>query len=344
MISNQTQELLLRPAGSQVHFSDVFPEIAAGDEPAWWRRTDFDSKLTVAAESAGFPALEQIPIGIRPWMGRYGLLLVDDLLRSRAQRLSNSSTTHPDFAQEASDSEGAVIAVTNYAPRDDENTAGGSNGSDFYLATTSSGLEIYTTPLSFLSGLEARNRITSLYRIPTKGHPEFNGDHEQFRSARIVRTRRHPDHLVPIFEYESTEDLVKAKAEDTHPGVIPVDKRSGHIAFIDKFGNTKVELGDVRQLQELTVGREVVLRVVNNGREYEIPVHVAGDLRSAPLNKLAIYANVSDHIDGSSDTGLIELITRVNSNPSTSTDTAAFQLLRAIPDLDIPTAEVSLTI
>lgn len=341
MINQRTQELLDRPSTSQVHFSDVFPEIAAEDEFAWWRRTDFDSQLTVAAESAGFPALEQIPVGVRPWLGRYGLLLLDDLLQSRQQRLTGASL-HPDFLREARQSKEAVVAVANYAPRDNANTSEGSNGSDFFLATTESGLEIYTTPLSFLSGLEARNRITSLYRIPTKGHPEFNGDHEQFRSARIVRTRRHSDHLVPVFEYESTDELLEAKASDVHPGIIPVDKRVGHIAFVDKFGNTKVELGDIRPLQTLKLGQEVVLRVVNNNVEHEIPVHVAEDLRSAPLGKLAIYANVSDFHDEASSTGLIELITRVNDNPSTSTDTAIYQVLREIPDLDIETAEVSL--
>lgn len=342
MIHPNTQEQLLRPTNSQIHFSDVFPEITAKDELAWWRRTDFDSRLTVAAESGGLPALEQVPIGMRPWLGRYGLLLVDDLLRSRQQRLQQSSS-HPDFIKELRSSEGAAIAVANYAPRDDANTEQGSNGSDFYLATTTSGLEVYTTPLSFLSGLEARNRITSLYRIPTKGHPEFNGDQEQFRSARIVRTRRHPDHLVPIFEYESVEELLEAKAQDTHPGVIPVDKRTGNIAFIDKFGNIKVELSDVRQLQALKLGQEALLRVVNNSVEDEVPVHVSTDLRSAPLGKLAVYANDSDYLDRDSSTGLIELITRVNDNPSTSIDTAAFQVFRQIPDLDITTAEVSLT-
>jgi len=341
MIHQETQELLLRPSASQIHFSDVFPEIADKDEFAWWRKTDFDSGLTVAAESAGFPALEQVPVGVRPWLGRYGLLLVDDLLQSRQQRVKGSST-HPDFERETRQSNEAVIAVANYAPRDNENTADGHNGSDFYLATTASGLEIYTTPLSFLSGLEARNRITALYRIPTKGHPEFNGDHEQFRSARVVRTRRHPDHLVPVFEYDSPDELVKAKTEDTHPGVIPVDKRAGHIAFVDKFGNIKVELGDVRPLQQLKIGQEAALRVVNNNVEHTLPVHVAADLRSAPLGKLAVYANGSDFTDENSTTGLIELITRVNDNPSTSRDTAIFQVFKGIPDLDIETAEVSL--
>lgn len=341
MINRRTQELLSSPLKTQIHFSDVFPEIAHEEEEAWWRRTDFDSRLTVAAESGGFSALEQIPVGIRPWLGRYGLLLVDDLLRSRAQRLAKGST-HSDFLQELRDSEKATIAVANYAPRDDENIAHGSNGSDFYLATTASGLEIYTTPLNFIRGLEARNRITSLYRIPTKGHPEFNGDQEQFRSARIVRTRRHPDHLVPIFEYESVDELVNAKAEGVHPNIIPVDKRSGHIAFIDKFGNIKVELSDLQQLQSLTLGRQVTLRVVNKGMVHEMPIHVSSDLRSAPLNQLAVYANGSDFIDRGSNTGLIELITRVNGNPSTSTDTAAFQVFDNIPDLDIETAEVSL--
>lgn len=345
-ILDQTILALGRPGGGQIHFSDVFPEVDGSD--TWWRRTDFDAGLTVAVESAGFPHLERVPIGLRPWLTEYGLVLLDDLVRGRGERLAALPETgleqlHPDLMREKLEAEGrAVLAVANYAPRDDANTEGGANGSDFYLAITDSGLEIYATPLSFLRGLEARNRITALYRIPTIGHPEFNGEHEQFRSARVVRSRRHPDHLVPEFEYADQSALVAAKHAGEHPQVIGVDARPGHFAFVDKFGNIKLELSDASALGGLVLGGIAILEVSDGGSEHEVPLHVADDLRSAPLGKLVVYANCSDHTDGSSQTGFVELIARVNGNPSTSRETAIFQLLQHIPDLDLASASVKL--
>jgi hypothetical protein len=343
-ISEQTRNRLELPITGQVHFSDVFPEVDGSTE--WWRKTDFDAGLTVGVESSGFPTMEQIPIGFRPWLANYGLVLVDDLVQARNERNlqdpQKEKSTHPDINAERREAAGAIIALANYAPRDEEHTADGANGSDFYLAITDSGLEIYTTPLSFLKGLDARHRITALYRIPTKGHPEFNGEHEQFRSARVVRTRRHPEHLVSIFEYEDREAIIAAKQKGAHAQVIPVEDRPGSFAFVDKFGNTKLELHDVESLATLEIGRTVKLLVRNKGRKFEIPVHVAEDLHSAPLGKLAIYANCSDQHDKDSSTGFVELISRVEGNPSTSRKTAIFQLLKIIPKLDLHKAHVRL--
>lgn len=345
----QTREQLWRPVDGQVHFSDVFPATPGGE--AWWQQADFDAGLTVAVESSGFPDMLQIPIGERSWMAPYGLVLVDDLVCARQDRVGgldqagegDIAKLHPDVARELRASSLAVIALANYAPRDDQSVAGGANGSDFYLAITDAGTEIITTPLSFLRGLDARDRITSLYRIPTKGHPEFDGDHEQFRSARVGRTRRHADHLAPVFEYKTREALVAAKKDGTHPEVIPVDQRAGHIAYVDKFGNVRVELKHAEVLRTLRIGEAATLLVKNAGDEYKLDVEAASDLRSAPLGRLAVYHNVSDHVDGgSTTTGYAELIARVNGNPSTSKETAIFQLLASIPDLDPATAEVKL--
>lgn len=342
-ISPTTEQLLYRPAGGQVHFSDVFPEAAELGQPNWWRETDFDAPLTVAAESSGFPQLTQVPIGLRPFFTNYGLVLVDDLVRARNERAFNGQGTHPDVLREQDESSKATIAVANYAPRDDRNTNEGSNGSDFYLAVTDSGLEVYTTPTDFLGDLDSLNRVVSLYRIPTANHPEFDGEHEQFRSARIVRSRRHPEHLVPIFEYGSRGELVAAKLNGQHPtNAITQDTREGRVAFIDKFANVRLALRDTSAIAAQAVGKLAALHVVNNGKEHEIAVHTAADLKSAPLGKLAVYVNCSDFTSprSQSTAGYVELIARVNGNPSTSGETAAHQLLEQVPDLDIATAEV----
>lgn len=341
-ISDQTLRQLRKPIVGQVRFSDVYAETTSLAEEAWWRKTDFDAELTDEVESSGFPKAKQIPVGLRPWLTNYGLILADDLLRSRNQRAAKLDNDHPDALKEQEESAGAIVALANYAPRDNDNVAHDSNGSDFYLAITDAGLEIYATPLSFLRELEARNRIIALYRIPTKGHPQFNGEHEQFRSARVIRSRRHPEHLVPVFEYNSHDDLLRAKEQGTHPQVIPREDRPGHLAFVDKFGNIKLELQDTQAITNRKVGETMTLHITNKGKTYEFEVHIAENLRSAPLGKLAMYANCSDHDDSSSNVGLVELITRVNGNPSTATDTAIFQLLEQIPDLDIATAEVAL--
>ena len=338
-ISARTSQILSSEVAAQIHFNDVFPEVVDLQEDMWWRKTDFDSSLTVDAESGGLTGIEKVPIGYRPWLANYGLVLVDDLLIAQNDR--TLPTSQPDIFRESDDHKQSLLALANYAPRDEENTADNHNGSDFFLAVTESGLEIYTTPLKFLSGLDSRNRITALYRIPTEGHPEFDGDHEQFRSARVVRTRQHPDHLVPVFQYDDREALIAAKQDGDHPDVIPTDKRSGHIAYVDKFGNVRGELNDISRLDDLKIGEPAILKVTNDGEVDEIEVQVAKDLHSAPLGQLAVYGNCSDH--NGVGAGYFELMTRVDGNPSTSEDTAIFQLQRQIEGkLDIATAEIDL--
>lgn len=343
-IIKNTLDQINKPVIGQIRFSDVYPEVEGLQEQNWWQKTDFDARLTDKVESGGFAIFEQIPIGFGSWMVGYGLVLADDLLTSRNQRVSNSIIEHPDFAKEKDQMQnGAVLAMANYAPRDNKNTQKHQNGSDFYLAITESGLEIYATPLSFLGTLEARSRILALYRIPTKGHPEFSGDHEQFRSARIVRSRRHPEHLEPIYEYNSRKELIDAKRAGTHQTPIPVEERTGHIGFVDKFGNIKLELQDIGLVQRLEVGKTATLTIKQDDQSYEFEVKKAEDLRSAEVDMLSVYVNVSDEIDNEATVGLVELIVRVDTNPSTSHKTAIYQIMDKIPHLDPQTATVELS-
>ncbi len=342
-----TRELLQRPAGGQVHFSDVFPELADEYDECWWRKTDFDASLTqqVESESSGFPEQFQVPIGLRPWLANYGLVLADDLLWARTQRIVNNdalgATKHPDQAIEEEYNRFAVIALANKAPRDEAHTIGGANGSDFYLAITHTGLEIYTTPLSFLDHLEERHRIRALYRIPTESHPELE-EGEQFRSARIVRSRRHPDHLEPIFEYVSREDLVAAKQIGIHPDIIPQYGLSGRIAHVDKFGNIIINTTDTSTVREANPGDELRLGIKYDEAEFEIDVLVVQDLRSAPLDRLAVYQNCSSQQDNDSTSGFIELISRVDDDPNRSNNTAIYQIQKITGETNPERIELSL--
>jgi hypothetical protein len=340
--------LLARRSGHQVHFNDVFSEATSQDNPTWWQNTDFDAALTVLFKSTAPVSYQPIPIGIRPWFVSYGLVLLDDLVGSNSDhsdKLSQAPRLHADERAELELSRLATVAVANFAPRDDAHTRDNQNGEDFFLAVTTSGLEIYVTPLSFLSGLAKRNRIRALYRIPTANHPEFNGDDEQFRSAVIARSRRHPDHLVPVYQYSDTPALSVAKLTGTHEEIIPTDIRSGHIAFVDKFGNVKLEEPKISRLGNMAVGREVGLQIIQDGKRYELPVYVAKNLHSAPSETLVIYQNCSDRTANGEDVGFVELMTRVNDeNPSTTRKTTMFKLLELIPDLDISRADVKIII
>ncbi|MFZ2513874.1 MAG: hypothetical protein WAW63_05460 [Candidatus Saccharimonadales bacterium] len=339
------QSLLARPEQGQVHFSDVFPEVAGSGTATWWKSTDFDAALTVASESQGISGVHTIPIGLRAWLAPYGLVLVDDLVAAQsklAQKVHEEVILHPDaLKRKQAAISMATLAVANFAPRDDEHTANNQNGEEFYLAITTSGLEVYAMR-RFLGGLAERNRILGLYRIPTKGHPAFDGEHEQFRSARIVRTRWYPNHLEPVFQYPDQTALGVARLKGEVHDTIPRDPREGHIAFIDKFGNIKLEEKNIKRLDGLTAGESIRLIINNLGKSYEIPVSVARDLHSAPHGQLVVYQNCSDANSPGSSAGWVELVARVNENPSVSEETAIYQLLRKIPDLDPATAEVKL--
>lgn len=352
-VTDYTRELLSRPTVGQVRFSDVYPETAGLDTPQWWRYTDYDAALTDRVESGGFSGVTQIPIGLRPWMTRYGLLLTDDLVTARNERVDALTEegsvllNHPDVDRERQEREGAVVVLANKAHRDNSATAGGRNGHNFYLAITESGTEFYVTPSAFLGDLEHQGRITALYEIPNEDHPEFNGDAEQFRSARVTRTRRHPDHLVRVFDYEGDrEALLQAKEDGTHPEAIPLDPRQGRIAHVDKFGNVILWVADSSGLAETSAGRLATLTIASpaeGASPIEVRAVVSQDLKSAPLGKLAIYGNCSSHDDQGVSGGLVELITRVDDDPNTSEDTAFFQLLKRTPNIaDLAEAEIVL--
>ncbi len=339
-----TQKLLRRRLGGQIHFNDVFNEPTNLHTIAWWQFTDFDAPLTVQMESMGFPDFFPVAIGGRPWFTPYGLLLVDDLLTSRLTRLSRAydlQKIHPDLAAELEESHLALGIIANYAPRDEASTAQQQNGASFFLAITTSGLEIYTTQLAFLSSLEAHGRLLKLYRIPNQNHPEFNGEQEQFRSARIIRSRRHPEHLELLFDYPTLRERLQAVKDGKHPPIIP-PLAEGRISFVDKFGNVKLELPNVVEFDSLLTNEATTLVITNQDKVHELSVIITTDLKSAPLNQLAIYRNTSDVIGNYADYSLFELVVRTDGNPTHSQKTAAYELVKRIPNLDFASAQIKL--
>ena len=62
-------------------------------------------------------------------------------------------------------------------------------------------------------------------------------------------------------------------------------------------------------------------------------VVVGKSLEGAPdKERLTVYTNGADHFDTGSSVGFFEIMARVG-NPNTSTNTAAYQLLRGMPGL-----------
>lgn len=360
----QIAGLLERESGLQVHFSDVFRELATPEEDAYWRKIDYDSELTVLTRSVGFAShLEKIPIGLFPWIAEAGLVTFDDLVQERNEKAElnyeRPTNHHKDVLREISEyQELAPIALANCAPRSKEHTANGSNGTDFYLAVTHTGLEVYTTPLHFLEGLDSRDRIRALYRIPTVGNPEFDGEKQQFRSARVERDRQHPHFLEPVFQYRNRDEVVRAKIDGSYPQIIPEDTRPGHIAFVDKFGNIRLDLKNARDLATRDIGSlvtyEITYQPIHGQRvEQEIVARVAADMPEASRNshgKFNTYINVSDgdnkyassHLAGPNNgVGYAELIIPVD-DPNRSRETAAFALYGLINNLDIDRTQVRL--
>ncbi|MFZ1249242.1 MAG: hypothetical protein WAQ24_02885 [Candidatus Saccharimonadales bacterium] len=345
-VSEGFGQLFARPNEAEIYFSDVFPRTVPPDTAKWWPYTDFDAGLTTDARNKGLND-SKYNIAEHSWMVPYYLVLVDDLVRGqqeRADKLEQAGNVHCDAVSFRNRALGAVVVVANQAYRDDAHTVDGMNGEDFHLAVTDFGLEICVTPLSFLASLEARNRLRALYRIPTKGHPEFNGDYEQFRSSHVATSRQYPNHLERVFEYPSIEALLKAKESGEHPMVIPQHPQlKSRLAFADRFGNIKLETFDMTPLRRARVGQQLRIIVRNNMATYEFDGAVADNMHSAPGDEFVVYENVSDVRDNTSKVGFTELVVRVNGNPAISTRTAMHRLLKAIPDLDPETAEFELS-
>lgn len=281
LLGTAESERLVRPTRSLHVVSDVISRPA--NYPC---EDDFDAEWTsFAGNGETVPSSSHHLAETDLMRGAYAVTLMahlEDSLRAHvirqldSIRLANLPKTFFAALQPAIDSlRGSVVRmVVNCAPR----IGIGENGDSFYLAMLDNGVEVYATPLAVLSYVQGR--IRSLFRIPTKDHPEFNGDREQFRSSKVALTRFHPDHL-----------------ERASCDLVPVQRHPIEVAYVDRFGHMRVRSRDsatdvMRAVHDLCDERNLVGVAIDRG-----PVHsvlVGESLRALPDDTLGMYINPGD--------------------------------------------------
>lgn len=272
------QKLLKRPLEAILHFSDVF----SGPE------TDFDAELTVTFRNLGTLSDKMYFVGGNARRTGYGAVLVNDLVLERKKIVRELGVP---LAQK----DQAIALILNSLPREGYEASEAPNGRDFHLAITEEGVMIFAVPLSTLSALEDRNAIVALYRIPNARIPLADGEHEQFRSSIIALSRFVPESMEPVFEYDSVEDLMRAKLYGTHPSIIPSQKYDIELAYTDRFGNVRLSVRDgeeqLARLGMLQFGDE--LRVLVGEEEVARALYMDA-LADVPVGKFGLYENVAD--------------------------------------------------
>ena len=290
-------ETLGQPPEAVIQFSDVFGFLPTSN-PGTTKRTstdliDFDAILSAQVGNTGRFRDGEFPIGSWPALGDYATVLLWQLRESQIQERSAKP----------------IVAVVNCAPRTSGHFEAGTNGDEFYVATTDNGIEIYS-PVANLRGLAARGLIKTLHRIPNDSGLWAEG--EQFRSSTVVQARNHSSILEP------------AELSD-----IPKITQDTRVAYADKFGNVRLEVADRRAVGKILDSgvNSVRLKI---GAYGELVVRVVGKLSEIPEDKIGIYRNPSE-IDGTIEgPGYIELVRRVSS-PNTATNHAHETLLKGVP-------------
>ncbi len=292
-------DMFTRPREATVQFSDVFGAIPGMEHHDASSLYDFDAELTAQVRNAGKFHDAQFSIGYWPELGDYGAVLLEELRRYQKQELlrkrsgGSAGPEHPDVLVLHTSVERAVVAVVNCAPRTNVHQELNLNGEEFHVAITSSGLEVYAQ-LPYFRGLQARGWIEEFYRIPNDAGAWPEG--EQFRSSCVTQVRSNTGVLVQ---------------EDT--AVIPSLDLPIRVAYVDKFGNVRLECADMGKLQELLMpGRAVNLEV--EGGRHSITAHVVKRLTDIPEGEVGLYRNPADD-PVASGPGYLEFVRRV-SNPN----------------------------
>jgi hypothetical protein len=297
---------------------------------------DFDAELTTLARHLLLDQHRFYGIGGDPAVGAYAADLVtrlEDGIRSditaaieRANR--GHHVPHSNILTARNFLEGSTLrCILNVAPRKTEHRVSGQNGHDFYLGVTDNGIEFYTTPLENLRYI--RDRILALFRIPTHGHPLFDGDYEQFRSSIIARSNECPEHLELLYTYADREELQTADKTGIFRSPIPKPGADIEKAFTDKFGNIRLHVRDIcrtiAQIEDAKTADHTVGLLVP-GSDIILPVHLVRSLKEIPSGEFGLYQNVADGetIEGA---GYLELVRRVE-NPNDPQEFRAHQLLQ----------------
>jgi hypothetical protein len=316
-VSQGNLALLERWCGPQHHYTDVASP------------TDPDAELSIKSASQPYDSCEVTELSTVNV--NHLTLLHDGLYESevaRAARVAGRNDQASARLVEAA-SKARVVAI-NRSPRNSQNIKDGANGPPFFLALTRGDVEIVstlTTEPDSLGLLAEYNRVLALFKVREEEHPLLS-DGQQFRSKFSGAFRNEPDWLDVIYQYSSVQELVEAKEIGEHSeDFIVVDQREGSLVYEDAFGNLIVRQADKRPFRSLSVGSFATYQITSGGKQYEVPVQVAENLKSAPAGKLVVYQNCDSGDDPYAAGILLETVVRVeDDNPRMSRETAGYFL------------------
>ncbi len=308
----QHVDMFTRPREATIQFSDVFGAIPGMEHFDASSLYDFDAELTAQVRNAGKFHDAQFSIGYWPELGDYGAVLLEELRRYQQHEIQRKDAAasgvpeHPDTKVLRRSVDNAVVAVVNCAPRTHIHQEQNLNGDEFHVALTESGLEVYAQ-LPYFRGLQARGWIKEFYRIPNDSGAWPEG--EQFRSSCVTQVR------------SNTRVLVEEATS-----VIPSLDLPIRVAYVDKFGNVRLECAELGMLQEHLVPGNTVRLEMESGKR-GIVAHVVNRLTDIPEGEVGLYRNPADD-PATTGPGYLEFVRRV-SNPNGHTAHAYATLIAA---------------
>ena len=341
-----------KPREATIQFNDVYGELPLFPQPNGILRSlladtirqegvdDFDAKLTTQVRNTGRWVDEKFQIGAWPALGDYGVVLLDQLRQHqidafREQRAgyahSSALEEHPDYTALANSvGKMAVVGVVNWAPRTAEHQQKKKNGEEFYMGVSAAGVEIFAQ-MRFFRGLHARGRLEHLFRIPNDSGVWPRG--EQFRSSIVSQARSRPDVLQKVSLSE-----------------VPKLKLNGRLAYVDKFGNVRLEMRNSRDTARAFKGRKEINLVMcaagypEKKYGYIANINIVSHLVEIPEGELGIYFNPADP-SVKSGPHYVELVRRVsdpNANAGHAYEALCATFLKHAAD-DMPRSEFAPT-
>ncbi|MBT3865426.1 hypothetical protein HOE67_01515 [Candidatus Peregrinibacteria bacterium] len=284
------QTTLEKPTLALLALSDVFD---TGEIPP-----DFDADLTTLYRHLIVDQSAQYGLKAGSNLEKYAAELINSLIGGVKKEIELAREEgRPDADAELAARKlrsGSTRVILNSAPRTKETK----NGGDYYLAITDQGVELYVSTLEHLAYI--RDRVQSLFRIPNKDHPAFDGEKEQFRSSIIARSCRFPNHLQRVKDPQAE---------------IPGQANPLEVAYIDKFGNVRLRaqnIGETRHEIERKNGKGTLangLVVHNDTKKGHLGYAKLVDcLDDVPDGALGLYENVADGTQSSTDPGYLEFV------------------------------------
>lgn len=306
-----------------IQFSDTFGALPVGGQDAVSHLTDFDAALTAEVRNTGRFRDSQHAIGAWPSLGDYGAVLLTELRQQQIDKAESLGIDvpnignlkpkglHPDIIGLIRSLKRVPVGVVNCAPRRHDHHTNGQNGDEFYVGVSKNGVEIYGQP-NYLRGLRARKVLKELFRIPNNSGLWVPG--EQFRSSCITQARATPE----VLEAAPLSDIPELDLE-------------GRVAYVDTFGNVRLEVADARVVQSKLAAQEggrALLEI--DQRVSKLAVYVVTSLFEIPEGELGIYRNPTDG-PATKGPGYLELVKRV-SEPTGNKNHAYAELVSHLTD------------